>query len=103
MAKTLRDAVADIVDARLRSGLGPLVRQVVMEVLGEQLGINGSTPRRGPGRPPKSPSIEGLIAAPAAGRGRRGKLTLEQKRRRAAEYQRQYRLRKKAEAAKSSK
>jgi hypothetical protein len=100
MAKTLKDAIGEIVDARMRSGLGPMVRAVVTEVLQAELGLQT---KRGPGRPPKSASLAGATnggAAPAR-RGRRSKYTPEQKRLRAAAYQRQYRLKQKAAKAKA--
>jgi hypothetical protein len=100
VARTLREAVEQIVVDRLRSEVTPLVRSVVSEILAQELGIEL---RRRPGRPPKAAAtVSGEIARTRRRRGgRRRQFTDEQRRQRAADYQRQYRLRKKAEAPKA--
>jgi hypothetical protein len=101
MAKTLKDAVAEIIEQRMRAGIVPIVRAVVGEVLKQEFGLEGAA-RRPRGRPPKSARAAGVAAAPKARPGRRSKLTVEQKRARAAAYQRQYRRKQKAAKAKAA-
>jgi hypothetical protein len=99
--ETLKDAIRRLIAEELHSEMESMIREIVRRVLHEELEI-GAPVKRGPGRPRKYPLSEGLSvsAAPRRG-GRKRKYTAEQRRERAAAYQRKYRLRKKAEAAKA--
>jgi hypothetical protein len=115
----IREIVVEVMDARIATLIRPLLDAI--RAINFELNVSPapapSFPRRGPGRPRKdataampaatngangatngTQSVSGPLVAGVRRCGRRSKLTGEQKRARAAAYQKQYRDRKKAEA-----